>query len=84
MPTGRLEVRLDNERRRKLKDLAADQRTPVSNVIRALIDKAYEESLLVRRKRAAYELGQLKIEDVPSPSILSQELENAHEPGGIC
>jgi hypothetical protein len=83
MTTERLDVRLDRERQRKLRELAAEQGTPVSEMVRRLIDKAYEETLLVRRRRAAQELGQLEIEDVPEPEMLSRQLENAHEPGGL-
>ena len=83
MTADRLEVRLDQERRRKLRELAAEHGTPVSQTVRHLIDTAYEDSLGARRKRAARELGQLEIEDVPDPATLTRELEAAHEPGGL-
>lgn len=83
MATERLDVRLDQERRRKLQELAAEKGTPVSEVVRRLIDQAYEEALQVRRRRAARELGLLAIEDVPGPATLSRQLEGAHEPGGL-
>ncbi len=83
MATQRLDVRLDLERRRKLQELAAEEGSPVSEVVRRLIDKAYEDTQQGRRRRAAQELGRLEIEDVPSPMALSQELEDAHEPGGL-
>ena len=83
MSTGRLEVRLDQERRRKLRELAAEQGTPVSETVRCLIDTAYEDSLGARRKRAARELGRLEIEDVPDPATLTRQLEAAHGPGDL-
>jgi hypothetical protein len=83
MTVERLDVRLDQERRRKLKKLAAEWGTPVSEMVRRLIDRAYEDTLTARRKRAAQELGWLGIEDVPDPIILDQQLEVAHEPGGL-
>jgi hypothetical protein len=83
MTTGRLDVRLDHERRDKLKELAAELGTPVSELVRRLIDTAYEESLAARRKRAAQELGQLEIEDVPDPAMVGRQLEAAHEPSGL-
>ncbi len=83
MATERLDVRLDQERRRKLQELAAEKGTPVSEVVRRLIDQAYEEALQVRRRRAARELGLLAIEDVPGPATLSRQLEGTHEPGGL-
>jgi len=83
MATERLDVRLDQERRRKLWELAAEQDAPVSKTIRRLIDKAYEDTLGARRRRAAQKLGQLEIEDVPDPATLNRQLEGAYEPGGI-
>ena len=83
MATQRLDVRLDRERRRKLQELAAQDGSPISEVVRRLIDRAYEEIQQGRRRRAAQELGRLNIEGVPGPVALSQELEDAHEPGGI-
>ena len=67
MPTERL----DQERRRKLRELAAEQGAPVSETVRRLIDSACEETLRGRRQRAAYELGRLEIEDVPDQATLS-------------
>lgn len=83
MAVERLDVRLDQERRRKLWELAAEHGTPVSEVVRRLIDMAYEETLVTRRRRAAHALGLLEIEDVPDPAILHRQLEATHEPGGL-
>ena len=83
MTTARLDVRLDKERRRKLKELAVEQGAPVSEMVRRLIDRAYEETLQVRRRSAAQELGQLEIEDVPDPETVSRQLESAHGPGRL-
>ena len=76
-----LNVRLDQERRRKLLELAAEQGTSVSETVRRLIDREYEDTLGARRKRAAQELGQLEIEDVPDPVVLHRQLEAAYESG---
>ena len=83
MATGRLDVRLDQERRRKLRELAAEQDAAVSETVRRLIDTAYEDYLGARRKRAARELGRLEIEDVPDPATLTRQLEAAHRPGDL-
>ena len=83
MTVERLDVRLDQDRRRKLRELAAEQGAPVSEMVRCLIDRAYEDTLVARRKRAAEELGRLEIEDVPDPDALHRQLEVAHEPGGL-
>ena len=83
MATGRLEVRIDEARRRKLRELAEEQGAPVSETIRRLIDRAYEDTLGVRRKRAAQLLGRLEIEDVPDPATLSRQLEGTYDPDGV-
>ena len=83
MAIERLDVRLDQERRRKLRELAAEQGTPVSEMVRRLIDRAYDDTQGARRKRAAQELGQMEIEDVPDPASLHHQLEAAHETGGL-
>ena len=83
MATERLDVRLDQERRRKLRELAAEQGAPVSEMVRRLIDRAYEDTLQARRRRAAQELGRLEIEDVPDPETLSRQLEGTHDSGGL-
>lgn len=49
MTLERLEVRLDPERRRKLRELAAQKQVPVSEAVRRLIDEAYEEIDRARR-----------------------------------
>ncbi len=83
MTVERLDVRLDQERRRKLREMATELGAPVSEMVRRLIDRAYEDTLDARRKRAAQELGQLELEDVPDPATLSRQLEAAHESGDL-
>ena len=79
---SRLDVRLDPERRQRLEEMARDQGVPISDVIRSLIDDAYEGILRERRRKAVDHLVSLEVEDPPDPQTLCQELEAAHEPGG--
>jgi len=79
MATERLEVRLNPEHRRKLSELAAAHGAPVSEVVRQIIDQAYEDALGRRRLRAAQELAHLEVEDVPDPKTLSRQLEGTYE-----
>ena len=83
MATDRLDVRLDPEHRRKLRELASEESAPVSETVRRLIDRAYEAALKARRKRAAQLLAQLEIEDVPDSAILNRQLEGTYEPSGL-
>lgn len=79
----RLDVRLDDEQRRRLDMVVETRGAPISEVVRGLIDDAYEEVMLERRRAALKRMVALEIEDVPDPETLSRELEAAHEPGGL-
>ncbi len=83
MTATRLDVRLDAERRTRLDDLAEQRGVSVSEVVRSLIDDAYEEASRERIKRAVERLINLRGEVMPDPEELSRQLESAHEPGGI-
>ncbi len=80
---ARLDVRLDTERRRRLEELAAAQAKPISEMVRGLIDDAYEDVLRQRRRQAVERLIRLEVEDPPDAATLSRELEATHEPGGL-
>lgn len=80
---ARLDVRLDAEHRRRLEELVEEKGVPISEVVRHLIDGAYEDIVQVRRKQAVERLVGLNVEDPPAPETLSRELEAAHEPGGL-
>ncbi len=81
--TNRVDVRLDVEHRRRLEELAQEKGAAISDVVRSLIDGAYEDILRTRRKEAIERLIGLNVEDPPDPATLSRELEAAHEPGGL-
>ena len=80
---ARLDVRLDAEHRRRLEELVEERGVPISEVVRCLIDDAYEDIVQVRRKQAVERLIELNVEDPPDPETLSRELEATHEPGGL-
>ena len=80
---ARLDVRLDSERRRRLEILVEEKGEPISEVVRRLIDDAYQEIMFERRKRAVEHLVSLEVEDPPDPEQLSRELEAKYEPGGL-
>ena len=56
---------------------------PISEVVRRLIDDAYESILRERRKQAVERLTRLEVEDPPDAATLSRELAAAHEPTGL-
>ena len=81
--TNRLDVRLNSEHRRRLEELAREKEVAISDVVRCMIDTAYEDILCKRRKQAVERLIGLNLEDPPDPETVSRELEAAHEPGGL-
>ena len=80
---ARLDVRLDTEHRHRLEELVEDSGEPISEVVRRLIDDAYEAVIKKRRIQAVERLTRLEAEDPPGPETLYRELEAAHEPGGL-
>lgn len=80
---ARLDVRLDDEQRRRLDEIVAERGLGISEVVRGLIDDGYEAVMRERRRKAARRLAELEVEDPPEPAQLSRELEAAHEPGGV-
>ena len=80
---ARLGVRLDDEQRRRLEVVVEARGVPISEVVRGLIDDAYEEIMMERRRAAVERMAAMEI-DVPlDPDELSRVLEAAHEPGGL-
>ncbi len=75
---ARLEVRLDPERRSRLDEIARDRGAPVSEVVRALIDDAYEELDRDRRLMAAERLASYSVDVPDDPQELSRILGEAH------
>jgi antitoxin component of RelBE/YafQ-DinJ toxin-antitoxin module len=76
---GRLEVRLDRDHRLKLEEIARSHGLTVSEMVRQMIERAYEQELRTKRIKAAEELSELEVEEVPDPAILTGQLEGTHE-----
>ena len=77
---ARLHVRLDPERRRRLEELVEERGLHISEVVRHLIDDAYDGIMRERRKQAVERLTRPEVEDPPDAATLSRELAAAHEP----
>ncbi len=82
--TNRLSVRLNDEHRRRLDELAQEKGVTISDVVRRMIDATYEDMLRTRRQQAVERLIGLNLEDLPDPDTISRELEATHAPGGLC
>ena len=81
---SRFEVRPDKACRERLDELAESKGIPAAEVVRQLIDDAYEEMLRAHRLRAAEELIAMDTEIPPDPAELSRLMEAAHDVRGIC
>ncbi|MCY3911756.1 MAG: ribbon-helix-helix protein, CopG family [Chloroflexi bacterium] len=79
---AQLNVRLDAEQRRRLEELAAAKAKSISEIVRGLIDDAYEDIRRERRRQAVERLIRLEVEDPPDAATLSRELEAA-DPIGL-
>jgi hypothetical protein len=84
MVTERLEVRLDSERRRMLEELAELEDTSISETVRSLIDRAYEERMLQRRLEAVRRIATANVGEALEPEELNRLLDEAHYPGDLC
>ena len=79
-----LEVRLDKACWERLDELAESRGITATEVIRQLIDKAYEKVLREHRLQAAERLIALNLEVPDDPDELSRQLDSAHDICGIC
>ncbi len=79
----RLDLPLDAKLKRRLEELAEDMGVSISDLVRRLIDDAYERVMLERRIEAVGRLVTLEVEDPPDPATLSRELDAARRPGGL-
>jgi hypothetical protein len=79
MASERYEIRLDSEHRRKLKELAAVRDSPAAEVVREMIDEAYDEILVERRMALVRKISQLEVEEVPDPETLSRQLASTYD-----
>jgi predicted DNA-binding protein len=78
MVAARLDVRLDPEHRQKLEEISVMRGASVSEVVRDLIDRAYEEVDLAARRAAADRIGNLQVEDMPDPAELTRQLQDKY------
>ena len=79
----RLDIRLDHDCRARLDAVVEDSGLSASEIIRNIIDQAYEDVLKKERQNAFARLISLNIETPPDPTELSRELEDAHSPGDL-
>ncbi len=79
----RLDLRLDDERRSHLEEIAHARGEAISEVVRQLIDDAYEIIDRDRRLRAVERMAALSFPVPEEPDELSRILSDAHDPGQL-
>lgn len=79
----RVEIRLDAVRRRQLDELAENRHVSISELVRTLLDREYQEWLGAQRLKAAQAISALSTEDVPEPDLLEHQLGQVYE-SPIC
>jgi hypothetical protein len=76
----RFEIRLSDEYRLKIRELAARYETTASDAVRRAIDEAHEEMEIAERRAAVARLLQMEVsDDVPDPEELSRQLDTTHD-----
>ncbi len=80
---NRLEVRLDPERRSHLEEIARERGAPISEVVRQLIDDAYEEIDRARRKRAVEIMKSMNLDVPDDPQELFRIINEARDIGPL-
>ena len=76
---SRVEVRLDEEQRERLDAIAEEQDASISEVLRGLIDDAWEAIMLERRRQLVREIASFEMEVPDDPQDLCRELESLLE-----
>jgi hypothetical protein len=74
MTAERIEFRIEPEDRRKLAEMAEEEHSTLSEVMRDMIRKTYEERMRKKRIEAAEALVAMELDDVPDPDELSRQL----------
>lgn len=79
MRTERIEVRLEPKTRGILEEMAAARGSSVSELLRNLIERSYEEEVNEARVAAAQRIGEMSVEDVPDTDVLKKQFAAAHD-----
>ena len=74
MTAERIELRVEPEDKRMLAEMAEEEHSSLSEVMRGMIRKAYEERTRAKRMAAAEALVAMELDDVPDPDELSRQL----------
>ena len=73
---SRVEFRVDDECKQRLDDLAEERDASISEVLRGLIDEAWEAVMVERRLQLVREIASFEMEVPDDPQDLFRELES--------
>ena len=79
----RLEVRLDPEHRSRLEEIAREKGAPISEVVRGLIDDAYEEIDRARRRRAVEKMKSMELDVPEDPQDIRRIIRQSSDRGRL-
>ncbi len=78
MTLERVEVRLDADRKQKLTKIAEIKNESVSELVRQMIDRLYDEAMLEYRLGLIRRMSEANVEEMPDPEELVRQLNNKY------
>jgi predicted transcriptional regulator len=78
MTLERVEVRLDADRKQKLNKIAEIRDESVSELVRQMIDRLYDEAMLEYRLELVRRMSEANVEEMPDPEELSRQMNNKY------
>lgn len=79
MVTRRFEIRLDPEREEHLERVAEEEGVSMTDAVRRLLDRGWEDWLKERRRLAVERIAAMEIEEMPEPDELSRQLAKTYD-----
>lgn len=79
MVTERLEIRIDKERKEYLERVARDEARSISDAVRLLLDRGFEEWMKERRRLAVKRIAAMEIEEMPDPEELARQMDSMYD-----
>jgi hypothetical protein len=79
MVTERLEIRIDKERKQYLEWVAKDEARSISDAVRLLLDRGFEEWMKERRRLAVERIAAMEIEEMPDPEELARQMDSMYD-----
>ncbi len=79
MKYERIELRVDEEHKRKIAELRERYGTTASDALRRAIDEAHEKMMIQKRLDIVKRMSEANIEDVPDPDELKRQILAGHD-----